>query len=68
MTWLVETLINLVYQLRILKMRKIFKKFGNSIVIVFTKEEVAIYDIEVGDIVNFNLKHLSKKELEDFKK
>jgi putative protein kinase ArgK-like GTPase of G3E family len=33
-------------------MKKVIKKYGNSLVIVFTKEEADIYHIKQGDIID----------------
>lgn len=48
-------------------MKKIIKKWGNCIVITFNPEEAKIYDLEVGDVINFNLKHTEKEDLENIK-
>ena len=35
-------------------MKKVIKKIGTSIGVIFNKEEAKIYDLEVGDIVDLN--------------
>jgi hypothetical protein len=34
-------------------MKKIVKKYGDSLVISFSKEEIKIYDIHEGNIIDF---------------
>lgn len=44
------------------KMKKIIKKYGDSIVIRFSSEEVKIYDLKVEDIVEIHLRKLGKND------
>jgi len=49
-------------------MKKVMKKYGNSLVIHFTLEERTIHDLNEGDIIEFRIKHITKKEsVEDTK-
>jgi hypothetical protein len=49
-------------------MKKIIKKYGDSLVLIFTKEDRDVYDIKVGNIVlidenQFQMKSKSKEDL-----
>lgn len=39
-------------------MKKIIKQFGNSIGITFNKEEKEIYELNIDDIVNIEIKKI----------
>ena len=41
-------------------MRKIIKKTGNSACIIINKEDLQIYNLKIGDIINIKI---SKQEL-----
>ena len=43
-------------------MRKEIKKWGNSLVVVFSPEERRIAGIFVGDIIDFNIMNIETKE------
>ena len=45
-------------------MIKLIQKWGNSLVIVFTKKEVGIYGLKIGDEIVLDDKTLSTKEKE----
>lgn len=45
-------------------MRKQIKKYGNSLVIVFTKEEQELYGIKEGDKIDLDFLEQSQKENE----
>ena len=36
-------------------MKKIIKKYGNSLVIVFDKEDIKIYKLKVEDIIDIEI-------------
>ena len=42
-------------------MRKIVKKWGNSLVVVFTKEDIETYEISEGDVVDLEDMFIQKK-------
>ena len=39
-------------------MKKIIKKYGGSLIILFDKEDCKIFNIKEGDIVNISIKKL----------
>lgn len=43
-------------------MKKIIKKWGSSLVIVLTKEETKILDLQEGDVVDIDIE-LNNKEV-----
>ncbi|HUS51638.1 MAG TPA: hypothetical protein VMZ91_15840 [Candidatus Paceibacterota bacterium] len=42
-------------------MKKIIKKYGNSFVILLDTEDITIYKLKEGDVVNIELKKQEKK-------
>ncbi len=42
--------------------KKIIKKYGNTFVITFTPEERLIFNLEVGEVVEFNIKKIYREE------
>ena len=47
-------------------MRKIVKRIGNSIGIIFDVEDKEIYDLDIGKVIEFDIKDV--KDLERLKK
>lgn len=45
-----------------LLMEKIIKKYGNALIIRFDKEDVKIYDLNEGDILNIELEKIKKNQ------
>ena len=43
-------------------MRKIIKKYGNTLVMNFTKEDRKIIGIKEGDIIDFEIKNIGRGE------
>ena len=41
-------------------MKKKIKEWGNSAVLVFTKEDLDLYDIDIGDIIEFTPTKITK--------
>ncbi len=46
-------------------MRKIAKRWGDSIVIVLDKEDLQINNISEGDVIDVEIKGVEKKKVED---
>lgn len=42
-------------------MKKIVKKFGNSVCFIFSKDEQFIYDIEVGKMFDVEISEIKQK-------
>ena len=45
-------------------LKKIVKKYGNSLVLVLSPDEVKIIDLKEGDIVEIGIKNIETKEPE----
>ena len=43
-------------------MKKIIKKIGDSIGLIFDREERTIFDLEVGDIIDIEIKKVKEGE------
>jgi len=43
-------------------MKKIIKKIGDSIGLIFDREERTIFDLEVGDIIDIEIKKVKEEE------
>jgi antitoxin component of MazEF toxin-antitoxin module len=41
-------------------MKKIIKKYGNSVVVLFDKEDQKIYNLKEGDVIEFEIKKEGK--------
>jgi len=46
-------------------MKKQVKKYGNSLVVVFSKDECQIYDIKVGDILMIEKYFTTNKKIKE---
>lgn len=43
-------------------MRKQLKAWGNSAGVVFTKEDLKLYDLEIGDVIELTVTVINKKK------
>ena len=41
-------------------MKKVIKEYGNSKIILITKEEMIIHNLKVGDIIDVKIKKVKK--------
>ncbi len=44
------------------KMRKIIKKIGNSVGIIFDKEDCIVHEVGKGDVIEISIKHICTKK------
>lgn len=51
-----EVVINLLISI----MKKIIKKSGNSLIISFSPEDLKIYDMDLGDVVEFTITSVTR--------
>lgn len=43
-------------------MRKIIKKIGNSVGIIFDKEDCIVHEVGKGDVIEISIKHICTKK------
>ena len=44
-------------------MKKVIKRYGDSLIILLNKEDVKIYSLKEGDIIDIELIKIGKKKL-----
>jgi len=42
-------------------MKKIIKKYGNTLVVTFNREEQEIYELDIGDIVDIEMVNMGQE-------
>lgn len=45
----------------IINMRKILKKWGGNVGILFNNEDIKIYDLKEGDVIDIKIEKVKKK-------
>ena len=48
--------------MKIIKMKKIIKKYGGTLILNFTAEEQKIYNLEEGDKIQITITHVNGKK------